>query len=74
MNCFTTNSKGFPVLSKQHAKISKEFMKIQSRMILAPNLPNENLERHYNYLTYLFASHDKLDEENRVEVTYRNYL
>lgn len=28
MSCFTTNSKGFPVLSKQHAKICKEFMKI----------------------------------------------
>ena len=43
-------------------------------MILVPNLPNENLERHYNYMTYLFTTHDKLDEENRYEVTYRNYL
>lgn len=49
-------------------------MKIQVRMILAPKLPNENLERHYNYMTYLFSNHDKLDEENRVEVSYRNYL
>jgi len=59
---------------QKHAKICKEFMKIQTRMILVPNLPNENLERHYNYMTYLFANHDKLDEENRYEVTYRNYL
>jgi protein arginine N-methyltransferase 5 len=73
MSCFQSNSKGFPVMHK-HAKICKEFMKIQTRMILVPNLPNENLERHYNYMTYLFANHDKLDEENRYEVTYRNYL
>lgn len=25
-------------------------------------------------MTYLFAQHDKLDPENRVEVEYRNYL
>jgi len=74
MNCFSLNNKGFPVLSKLYAKICREFMKIQVRMILAPKLPNENLERHYNYMTYLFSNHDKLDEENRVEVSYRNYL
>jgi hypothetical protein len=74
MDCFVSNSKGFPVLSKQHTKISKEFMKIQARMILSPKLPNENLEKHYAYLTHVFSNHDQLDEENRVEVSYRNYL
>jgi type II protein arginine methyltransferase len=49
-------------------------MKVQARMIIAPKLPNENLERHYNYMTYLFTQHDKLDEENIIEVEYRNYL
>lgn len=61
MDCFITNSKGFPVLSKQHTKICREFMKIQARMILSPKLPNENLERYYSYLTHVFANHDKLD-------------
>jgi hypothetical protein len=28
MSCFSFNSKGFPLLSKQHAQICKEFMKI----------------------------------------------
>jgi len=28
MDCFVTNSKGFPVLSKQHTKVSRDFMKI----------------------------------------------
>jgi hypothetical protein len=49
-------------------------MKIQARMILSPKLPNENMEKHYAYLTHAFANHDQLDEENRVEVSYRNYL
>ena len=74
MSCFLSNSKGFPVLGKLHTKICKEFMKIQSKIILSPRFPNENLEKHYNYITYLFSNHDTLDEENRAEVTYRNYL
>jgi hypothetical protein len=49
-------------------------MKVQTRFVLSPKIPNENLERHYNYLTYLFAHHDILDEEARIEVQYRNYL
>ena len=61
MNCFTSNSKGLPVLSKHYSKICREFMKIQVRMILSPKLPNENLERHYHFMTYLFTTHDKLD-------------
>jgi len=43
-------------------------------MILSPKFPTENLERYYQYLTHVFANHDKLDEENRIEVGYRNYL
>lgn len=74
MDCFVSNSKGFPVLSKQHTKVCREFMKIQARMILSPKFPTENLERYYQYLTHVFANHDKLDEENRIEVGYRNYL
>lgn len=74
MSCFTQNSKGFPVLSKQLAKLCQEFMKVQARMIIAPKMPNENLERHYNYMTYLFAQHDKLNEEDLIEHEYRNYL
>ena len=74
MSCFISNNKGFPVLSKQMAKVAREYMKVQARMILAPRLPNENLDRHFNYMTYLFANHDKLDDEDRHEFTYRNYL
>ena len=74
MSCFVTNAKGAPVLSKQLSRIAREFMKNQVRIVLAPRQPNENLEKHYNYITYLFATHDNLDEENRQEVCYRNYL
>jgi hypothetical protein len=68
------NSKGFPVLGNHHSKIAKEFMKLGTRMILTPRFPTEDMEKQYNYLTFLFSKHDKLDEENRCEVTYRNYL
>jgi len=71
---FISNGKGFPVLSKVHQKLCKEFMKIQARFVLQPRHPSDNLEKQYNYLTYLFSTHDTLDAENRQEVSYRNYL
>jgi protein arginine N-methyltransferase 5 len=32
------------------------------------------MENHYKYLSHLFSKHDELDEEDRAEVNYRNYL
>ena len=74
INSFVTNQKGYPILSEAHAKIFKEYMKTQTRFILTPRHPNDVLDRHYNYMTYLFSQHDKLDDEDAAEVSYRNYL
>jgi hypothetical protein len=36
--------------------------------------PNDKMDDHYDYLCHLFKTHDTLTEEDRVEVSYRNYL
>lgn len=74
MNCFISNKKNYPVLSERHSDVLKEFMKIQCRFILAPRHPNDVMENHLKYLSHLFSKHDELDEEDRAEVNYRNYL
>ncbi len=32
------------------------------------------MDNHYQYICHVFKTHDKLDEEDRIEVSYRNYL
>lgn len=71
---FINNAKGFPVLSKKHQELVRALMRYQVRIILRTRHPNDSVEHHYVYLTHLFKTHDKLDEEERIEVTYRNYL
>ena len=36
---FISNQKGFPVLSKAHQSIVKQFMKIQAKFVLQPKHP-----------------------------------
>ena len=74
VQAFISNSKGFPVLSKKHQEVCKEFMKQQSAFILRGRHPTDNLDQYYQYVCYLFKNHDKLDSEDRIEVNYRNYL
>ena len=50
-------------------------MKQRCRIVIAPKHgQQEHVAKHYNYLCFLFASHDTLDEEEKQEVSYRNYL
>jgi protein arginine N-methyltransferase 5 len=71
---FTQNTKGFPVLSKKHQETCKRFMKQQTRFILRSRHPNDSINDHYQYLCYLFKNHDNLDQEEKIEINYRNYL
>jgi type II protein arginine methyltransferase len=32
------------------------------------------MENHYKYLCHVFSKHDELEEEDKLEVSYRNYL
>ena len=32
------------------------------------------MENYFSYMCHVFKTHDKLDEEDRIEVSYRNYL
>jgi protein arginine N-methyltransferase 5 len=73
-SAFLQNTKGFPVLSKKHQDACKEFMKSQVKFILRSRHPNDNLDNHYQYLCHLFKNHDTLDEEDKIEINYRNYL
>lgn len=43
-------------------------------MILRGKHPNDNLDEYYQYLCHLFKTHDVLDDEEKIEVNYRNYL
>ena len=38
-NAFLSNAKGFPVLSKVHQQICKQFMRVQTRFVLQPRHP-----------------------------------
>ena len=71
---FINNAKGFPVLSKKHQEVVKAFMRQQCRIIFKSRHPNDSLGDHYGYLCHIFKTHDKLDEEDKIEVSYRNYL
>ena len=72
---FISNQKGYPVLSKVHQEICKQFMKVQARFVLQPKHPQDVLDKHYSYLSYLFTNHDaQMNEDTRGEVQYRNYL
>lgn len=73
-NIFISNKNGFPVLSKKHQETVRAFMRQQCRIIMKTRHPNDKTDDHYNYITYLFKTHDKLDEDDRIEVNYRNYL
>mmetsp|Transcript_41063 Transcript_41063/g.39565 ORF Transcript_41063/g.39565 Transcript_41063/m.39565 type:complete len:191 (+) Transcript_41063:467-1039(+) len=74
VSIFVENNKHNPVLPKAHQSICKEFMKNNVRFVLRGKHPNDNLEGHYQYLCFLFRNHDKLDEEQKQEVSFRNYL
>lgn len=71
---FINNAKGFPVMSKKHQECIRAFMRQQVRVIVRSRHPNDSLESHYQYLCHLFKTHDQLDEDDRIEVSYRNYL
>jgi protein arginine N-methyltransferase 5 len=49
-------------------------MKQQISFIFKARHPNDSLDHHYQFLCHIFKTHDKLDEEDKIEVTYRNYL
>jgi len=55
---FLSNQKGYPVLSKVHQAICKQFMKVQTRFVLQPRHPTDALDKHYSYLSHLFVNHD----------------
>lgn len=72
---FLSNQKGQPVLSKAHKVICQEFMKIQARFVIQPKHPQDALDKHYHYLSFLFTNHTPpMDADARAEVQYRNYL
>ena len=74
VNTFISNQKGFPVLSKAHQIMVKQFMKIQARFVLQPRRNNDDLSKYYNYLTYMFKEHDTFDNDEKCNFNYRNYL
>ncbi|CDW76653.1 protein arginine n-methyltransferase [Stylonychia lemnae] len=71
---FLTNQKGYPVLSKAHQETFKWLMKQNVNFILKGKHPSDDLDKHYQYLCHLFKNHDVLDEEEKIEVSYRNFL
>jgi type II protein arginine methyltransferase len=71
---FIKNAKGFPVLPKKHQETVKAMMRFQIRIILRSRHPNDTMENYFSYMCHVFKTHDKLDEEDRIEVSYRNYL
>lgn len=71
---YLTNQKGHPVLSKAHQEVCKLLMKKKAHFILKGKHPNDNLDDYYQYLCHLFKNHDVLDEEEKIEVSYRDYL
>ena len=74
-DCFVRNPKNYPVLSKRHQQFIKFYMRAQVSIVLKPKYLNDNLQDYYQYVTeYLFRNHDKLDKEEQIEVSYRNYL
>ena len=73
-NTFISNSKGHPVLPESHRNIVKEYMKVQTRIILQPRHAEDVLTKYVSYLTFLFANHDNLSEDERGAVSCRNYL
>jgi len=74
-SAFISNSKGYPTLPQAHQTVVKNFMKQRCRFIIAPKFgQQEEVTKHYHYICFLFSSHDTLDEEEKQEVTYRNYL
>lgn len=62
------------MLGKLHQDTCKSLMKQNIHFILRGKHPDDDLDKYYQYLCHLFKNHDVLDEEEKVEVTYRNYL
>jgi protein arginine N-methyltransferase 5 len=73
---FVRNQKNFPVLSKRHQSTVKQFMKMQAGIVLKPRHQSSNVIDHMKYVAeYLFKNHDEtLDEEEKIEVPFRNYI
>ena len=50
-------------------------MKSQVSIIIKPFNQNQKLDDYFQYITeHLFKNHDELDEEEQIEVNFRNYL
>ena len=49
-------------------------MKKKANFILKGKHPNDDLDKYYQYLCHIFKTHDELDEEEKIEVNYRDYL
>jgi hypothetical protein len=63
------------MLPQSHQDVVKNFMKMKCRLIVGPKYGQQvEIERFYQYLCHLFTTHDVLDEEEKAEVMYRNYL
>lgn len=68
-SAFISNQKGFPVLSKAHQSACKVFMRVQARFVLQPRHPQDVLEHHISYMSYLFKNHEQpMSEDARAEV------
>ena len=74
VDLFIDNSKGFPVLALNHQLIMKQLMKQNVNFVLRGRHPSDDLDSYYQYLCHMFKTHDKLDGEEKIEFSYRNYL
>ena len=74
-NVFVNNMKAFPVLTQKHQQVVKKFMRMQVAIVIKPRHISSNVSDHMKYIAeFLFKNHDELDEEEKIEVSFRNYI
>lgn len=64
IDLFVTNSQKYPVLSKRHQQVVKQYMRSQATIFVRARHPNDDITDQLQYVAeHLFKNHDKLDKE-----------
>ncbi|XP_054788673.1 protein arginine N-methyltransferase 1.5 isoform X2 [Prosopis cineraria] len=89
-DCFLTNARGYPCLSKRHQMLITRFLNHSIQIIISgksvhprasvdPDASHAAVERHplrpyLDYVAYLYQRMDPIPEQERFELGYRDFL
>ncbi|GIX84527.1 protein arginine N-methyltransferase 5 [Caerostris extrusa] len=71
---FSTNKKGFPVLSRAHQNLLRKLFKLDVQVVIYGNNKHINMKHYLQYMDHLWATQDPDDALSNFAKGYEDYL